>query len=328
MTDEEIELGAVPAAVSAGYGEAVTDDEFEAWVKRSQGDTDAILAEWDNSVGFEQVANATPPPMDDPDIVIEAEILNEDGTVWDGEQLGPGPTEEQRPHWQALAARIRAGVLGPEDRALVSEAMMGPRCDDPNCPVCGWRAQAIDGASVPEMPAWALEVAQRMIAGPPGRSLIMSMPLQRGRSNLADQMQQILEGTQLVDPFAEERARAGLVRAARSTLRQMGFAIVERDDYVTLRRSSMVRDVNRYGWFVSELAVMNAMADTQPAPALILPGEEQMRWARREFGVSTPGDGAGDVPTTPYAAAFTLRPPVDVPFAPQRQATFTGLTGV
>ena len=48
MSDVELELGAVPADDRA-YGEAVTDEEFERWVLRSQQETDALLEEWDLS---------------------------------------------------------------------------------------------------------------------------------------------------------------------------------------------------------------------------------------------------------------------------------------
>lgn len=308
--DEELELAAVPAEDAAAPGH-VSDDEFEEWVRRSQEQTDAALAGWDSSVAFEQRRYGDGGMTMDVEILpdrpedvglVEAVIYNEDGTVFEP----PPPTP-----WQELARRIRAGEeIGAEFR---QEILGSLNCEDPNCPVCAEHARAIDGI-VPELPAWALEVAQRFISDPrQGARVIMSMPRQGGRSALAGQMEQILSG-QLADPFAEERARARTVRAARSTLRQMGFAIIERDDFVTLRRSSMVRDTNRYGWFVSELAVMNAMADTQPAPAqLVLPGEDQIRWARREFGVTTPGEGADDYAMTPYGA---------VRMAPQRQATF------
>jgi hypothetical protein len=49
----EFEPAAVPANDNA-YGEAVSDEEFAAWVRRSQADTDAVLEAWDDSVEFTQ----------------------------------------------------------------------------------------------------------------------------------------------------------------------------------------------------------------------------------------------------------------------------------
>lgn len=47
------DIAAVPSDDNA-YGEAVSDEEFLTWVKRSQSDTEKVLREWDHSVEFTQ----------------------------------------------------------------------------------------------------------------------------------------------------------------------------------------------------------------------------------------------------------------------------------
>lgn len=54
-----------PAAVTsndgAGYQEPVTEDEFADWVRRSNEQTDAVIADWDSSVGFDMERRRPPP---------------------------------------------------------------------------------------------------------------------------------------------------------------------------------------------------------------------------------------------------------------------------
>ena len=53
-TDEDRAIAAIPSNDDASYlvdGD-VTEEEFDTWVKRSQADTDAVLADWDAGVEF------------------------------------------------------------------------------------------------------------------------------------------------------------------------------------------------------------------------------------------------------------------------------------
>lgn len=102
MTDD---IAAVPAAVSTGYGEAVSDEEFETWVKRSQADTEAAIAEWDTSVEFDMIRNGGPPE----DVVVDGDVECGDPTCGCH-------------RWPELQRRILAGEeLGPDIRAWVEQ---------------------------------------------------------------------------------------------------------------------------------------------------------------------------------------------------------------
>jgi hypothetical protein len=80
VVTEELELGAVPAE-DTGYGEAVTDEEFAEWVRRSQDETDIALEEWDASVRFDMRREPDPAPLE----------VDEEG---EGEFVDPDPDEE------------------------------------------------------------------------------------------------------------------------------------------------------------------------------------------------------------------------------------------
>jgi hypothetical protein len=258
MTEE---IAAVPAAESAGYGDAVTDEEFEDWVKRSQADTDAALGDWDNSVHFDQIRSMVPPPM---------EVDAQD----DGWEEPPGPnhdpatcptciyiggidpiTGEQVPRparvgYASMAERIRAGQeLGPEDRARVVDDMasLGPvverlvrqqvglptveveflnmQCDDP----------ARECRRVESMPSWPSALATE------------------------EMVRRVRATGYLVDPFAEEIARRRRAHVAQQNLERMGFVVV--DDTAGPRLSG-----------------------------LVLPFDDDVAWAKREFGVIPPAE--------------------------------------
>jgi hypothetical protein len=74
------ELAAVPSNEHQPYldVEPVTDDEFEAWVKRSQADTDAVLADWDDGVEFHAVES-----IEASEAEVEDAPLHGDDEVWD-----------------------------------------------------------------------------------------------------------------------------------------------------------------------------------------------------------------------------------------------------
>ena len=264
--DEELEIGAVPAATSSGYGDAVTDEEFEEWVRRSQDGTEAALREWDTSVQFDQMRNGdggmtmavdiVPEDPERPEDVglVEAVIYNEDGTVYEP----PADTP-----WQAIRDRILAGEeIGPEGLATVLGIA---DCDDPHCPIH-------HPDTAPPMPQWALEAAQRLFAGPPDRQVIYSMPRRAGRSRMYDELTNIW--ATIRDPLAELRASLERQKWARRNLEQMGFVVVDGDaaaDTITLPRSALVKETNRFGYFVSEIDVMNATVSAPTPSTLILP---------------------------------------------------------
>lgn len=211
MTEE---IAAVPAAESAGYGDAVTDEEFEDWVKRSQADTDAALGDWDNSVHFDQIRSMVPPAMDVDAEIIDAEILNEDGTVATAEEVAQA-RRDSRVGYASMAERIRAGQeLGPEARGRVmAEMLVGDiqrqatfspmpvveveflnvQCDDPAC----------ECRRVESMPSWP-------------SALVTEEMVRRVRAT-----------GYLVDPFAEEIGRRRRARVAQQNLERMGFVVVD-----------------------------------------------------------------------------------------------------
>ena len=106
MTDE---IAAVPSNDTASYlGDGdVSEDEFDSWVKRSQADTDAVLAAWDEGVEF--VRAPDPPPLEQ---------------EYDGEFIDAEIVEE---------------VDGAE------LARQAPACSHPNCIFCRMRLALFPG---------------------------------------------------------------------------------------------------------------------------------------------------------------------------------------
>lgn len=274
------QIGAVPAAESLGAPAHVSDEEFDAWVKRSRDQTDAVLEGWDSSVEFEQerYGDAGVTMEVDGDEVIDAEILNEDGTVATAEEVNRGIIS-----WQNVRERIQRGEeVGPEIREQIAGQTLGP-CADPACMVCHPPGGG-GGAGGGMWPPWAFVNAIQ--AGPSSR-VIFSLPPQRGRSalvgsalvdavNAALMRPEFTGPVQLWDDIRSDRIRSDW---ARRNLESMGFVVMDgraRADTVTLPRAALVKETNRFGYFVSELEVMKATVNRPPD--LIMGAQRQARF--------------------------------------------------
>lgn len=241
MSDGLEQIGAVPAAESLGAPAHVSDEEFDAWVKRSRDQTDAVLEGWDSSVEFEQerYGDAGVTMEVDGDEVIDAEILNEDGTpVATTEEVVRGTV-----NWQNVRERIQRGEeVGPEIRNQFAGQTIGP-CTDPACMVCHPPAgEAVTSG------AWAF-----------------SMPPLRPRSALVDLASNVFIDRTMGD------------RETRRNLESMGFVVMDgRAGTITLPLAALVKETNRWGYFVSELEVRKATVNRPPD--LIMGVQRQARF--------------------------------------------------
>lgn len=240
------QIGAVPAAESLGAPAVVSDEEFDAWVKRSRDQTDAVLEGWDSSVEFEQerYGDAGVTMEVDGDEVIDAEILNEDGTsVATAEEVARGIVT-----WQNVRERLQRGEeVGPEIRNQFAGQTLGP-CTDPACMVCHPPAgEAVTGA-------WAF--ATRIVA---------SMPPLRPRSALVDLASNVFIDRTMGD------------RETRRNLESMGFVVMDgRAGTITLPLAALVKETNRFGYFVSDAEVRKATVNRPPD--LIMGVQRQARF--------------------------------------------------
>jgi hypothetical protein len=248
------DIAAVPAAESQGYGDAVTDEEFAEWVKRSQADTDAAIADWDSSVEFDQIRNLTV----DGDEMIDAQVFNEDGTVATVEEVNESMARamndpRRRVGWSSMAERIRAGEeLGPDDRARVLSEMRT-------------RNAQFMASQSPIGSPWSRPV-------PPYRVI--------GDQRLAAYDPLPVVGADLYIGECENPACVCHDMALRSGL-PGGFSNVLADEARRIRAQAEARrNLASVGFLVVD-------TDAQPrSSGLVLPGDEAVAWAKRTFGVN------------------------------------------